>query len=216
MASIGRVGARAPPSVLFMDKAVILACEGVLFPRPLERIWQGVAGASGRDRLDLLRAWEEEAGDLYLRGQLPEGFLWEWIAGETGTDPDLWRETLWSSLYPLASANFLARLSDLAEIHLVSEIRAEWLRPIIRGEGLLSVISSLSFASESGLRRPDLYALPDVEGSEVIVVDDYQDLRSVERLGYRPMIADRRMAWLQDLVLGLSGRGPQQYLVPVS
>jgi hypothetical protein len=199
-----------------MNKSVILACEGVLFPRPLERIWQGVASAAGLDRVELVGAWENEAEDRFVRGLLPEEYLWDWIAERSGTDPDLWRETLWSSLYPLASCNFLARLSGLAEIHLLSEIRAEWLRPIIRSEGLLPVVGSLTFSSETGLRRPDLYALPDAGSSQVVVVDNHPSLPAVREIGYRPMAADQKMAWLQELVLELSGRGPQQYLVPAS
>lgn len=199
-----------------MRKSVILAAEGVLFPRSLDRLLESVAAASGREGLEVRSRWQKEAEDDYLCGRLPESFLWEWLGELSSTDPDLWRQTLWISLCPLASAGFLSRLARWADIHVVAESRAEWLRPVIRGEGLLPFLASIHFSSESGLRHPDILALPEPAGREVFLVDNPSEATTASRLGYRFVPADRRMFWLQALIGELSGRGPQQHLLPTA
>lgn len=197
-----------------MSKSVILAAEGVLFPRVLDRVLDTAAVASGLDRLEIRARWQADAEDPYLRGRIPETYIWDWLGQYSKTDPDLWRETLWSTLCPLASAGFLSRMSRWADIHIISETRAEWLRPVIRNEGLLPFLASLHFSSETGLRQPDLLAVPEPRGREVWVVDRAEASGAALRLGYRPIEGDRRMRWLQTMIHELSGRGPQQHLVP--
>jgi FMN phosphatase YigB (HAD superfamily) len=106
---------------------------------------------------------------------------------------------------PLPAASHLNHWSQVADIHLLSNHRKEWL------EGFLSTVQtsvkSITISSEVGLCKPDprIYAhivRSHIKSSgKVLFVDDQdKNLKPASKLGWSTLLADPQGEWVDRVI----------------
>lgn len=192
--------------------SLIIGAEGVLVSDPFEHYWDLVGAAAEANPAEVRQAFTSELGLAYLSGSLSEAVLWRWIPRRFGVgDERLWRQAFLERLHPLLSLGMVCRFAEAGKVHLVSELRAEWLVPILRDEGILPFLSSAMVSSRVGYLRPDLYALPAVSGQVLVIDRDERAAAAAAALRYRSLHADPEFDWLATTVQWLARQGRKHW-----
>jgi len=191
--------------------ALIIGSESVLVADPFQRFWDLAASAAAEPAGEIAARFEADLGDGYRRGDLPEAFFWRWLEQQLGGSEKLWHEAFLERLYPLLSLGMICRFAEAADVHLISELRAEWIVPLLRNEGVLAHTASVQIGSRTRHLRPDLYALPEV-GDEALIVDsDPRAAAVAPALGCRALAADPELEWVTTVVEWLARHGSKRW-----
>jgi putative hydrolase of the HAD superfamily len=177
---------------------LVLDVGNVLFS-DLEAFWRALADLAGAP-LDEIRArYRSEMRVPLWTGRAPEPDFWSWLAGAwPGLDIAEARRALADSIKPLPALDCIPAWSALADLHILSNHRAEWIRPALRH--VLPWFAGVTISSEAGFAKPD----PEIcaaaaanmpSGAPALFVDDKPDnLRSRNRSGGIRCLPTRRTA----------------------
>ena len=108
-------------------------------------------------------------------------------------------------LRPLASLARLHAWAEVVPLGILSNHRAEWVRPALEAHGVMDLFGPVLISSETGLVKPDPDAFRQlaelgVPPEEVLYVDDRpQALRRAEWFHIRTMEADAAERWIPRL-----------------
>jgi putative hydrolase of the HAD superfamily len=117
------------------------------------------------------------------------------------------KSLLRSLITPLPAIEEIPNWSRLANIHLLSNHRLEWIRHIIYP--IQEYIESITISGEVGYCKPqrDIYLIVNnLVGEErrVLFIDDQiKNLKEASNLGWKTLIADERGEWIKKVPLYL-------------
>lgn len=117
------------------------------------------------------------------------------------------RSLLQSSLFPLPALDYLPQWSQIADIHLVSNHRSEWLSLSAVNE----YIKSITISSDVGFCKPqqEIFEITtkklNAEMSVLFVDDQEKNLRTAAEFGWRTLLADKQGNWISQVEFWLQG-----------
>lgn len=149
-----------------------------------------------------LKSGFRDLRESFWTGRLPESAFWDWLEREI---PKLNREEASRSLIrllkPLPAFRLLPEWSRHADLHLLSNHRAEWLLPVL--EPIRPYLKSITVSSEAGHCKPDpqLYAIANAmlsaDRPRVLFVDDQEkNFAAAAAIGWETILADENGEWL--------------------
>lgn len=182
-------------------KALIFDLGGVLATNYSPQLWEEFAREYGLP-VEALMAFRREIRAELWTGEISEPQFWDRlterfpaISGAAG------RERLLAHIRPLPALERLADWSAEAELHLLSNHRAEWIAPVLAP--VRHLFASQIVSGEVGCRKPDpaifrLMAKRLGGGKRVLYVDDMEaNLAEGRSLGWHTLLADEAGAWIE-------------------
>jgi putative hydrolase of the HAD superfamily len=184
---------------------LILDIGGVLVTDLTEGFWGWVAGTAGVPEDQVLMWFRQDVRLALWTGAITEGQFWTQLATRFPTiDPDAARTALRASLQPLPAMARLADWARLADIHLLSNHRREWITPVL--DPVMPHLRSVTISSVVGCCKPhpDIYAVTAAKlppDTVVVFVDNqHQNLLPARALGWKTVHADAEGAWMHTLL----------------
>jgi putative hydrolase of the HAD superfamily len=192
--------------------ALVLDVGGVLLCDPIPRLFDAMAG--GDDALfgRLKAMYDNTLTRTFWTGELGEDEFWSHLATVMGHDErSLWRRTIDDLLAPLPACTAVSRWSGRIPVVLLSNHRAEWVRPALARAIDMESLRAVFISSELGLAKPNLpmfqlmLETESFDAGRLIYVDDRDfNLVAASQLGMQPLWADPMSAWTAtvDALLG--------------
>ncbi|MCR8645016.1 GNAT family N-acetyltransferase [Paenibacillus sp. N1-5-1-14] len=182
---------------------LILDAGGVLIPNFTTEFWMQFANQLGVSASEIADKFGREMKKKLWCGEITEPAFWEWLTQEYPVvDREQAQQLLLAHIKPLPTVEHLEAWSKYADIHILSNHRAEWLKPILESlpEG---VIQSITISSEVGCCKPDLAIYEIVQtklmqGEPILFVDDQErNFPHAEALGWQTVLADDESKWVE-------------------
>ncbi|WP_342774520.1 HAD-IA family hydrolase [Paenibacillus piri] len=188
---------------------------GVLLTNLSLAFWRQAEDCGHVNGEELKERFRQDLREELWTGRIGEDRFWTWLAQCLPSLPTAQaRELLAANLQPLPALEQLALWSARADIHLLSNHRAEWVRPVLAPYE--RYIATMTVSSEVGLCKPDARIFEHVRsrfGSEtalVIYVDDQsKNLPPAAALGWQTVLADSAGSWaaaVTRLLVGVDGQ----------
>lgn len=171
---------------------LILDAGGVLVTEPVPQWLSWLAGPKTPEVSELYY------GQLYDRlwaGDLPTGEFFDRIVEGTGRTSEQAREKLVELFVTTPQIVKVAEWGQRAHLALLSNHRAEWIRPVLDRAGVLDLFEVVWVSAEMGLAKPNpaIYSpvLDWTDGRPALFVDDApRNVLSSEKAGLRCLLAD--------------------------
>jgi len=183
---------------------LVLDVGGVLLTN-LTPFWQELASHANLSYGEIRKAYKREMRETLWDGRVSEPEFWSWLQSSFPAIEDGHaRKALAASLAPLPALALVPEWRLIADVHVLSNHRAEWLAPALAP--VLDCFASLTISSEAGSSKPDeaIYAAAAAKlrpGAPVLFADDKPDnLRRAEAFGWHTLLADEAGGWLERVV----------------
>lgn len=186
-----------------MRKQLILDAGGVIVTNFTPAFWERMAEASGMRYEELRAVYKAEVRDSLWNGRLPEPEFWNWLERECPAVPSSdARALLRNHIAPLPASACIPAWSEQADVHILSNHRAEWLEACLAP--FRSRLGHVVVSSEAGSSKPSaaifehLQAKLPASSRGVLYVDDLRkNTEAAERCGWETLIADAESAWIE-------------------
>jgi FMN phosphatase YigB (HAD superfamily) len=187
--------------IIMRKYQLILDIAGVIITNLSPRYWHDISRASGVASDDLKTRFTNEIREDFWTGKLTEVDFWRWLNKQCPLmDMQKAKSILVENLAPLPAFDCIANWSELADIHLLSNHRKEWIDPLL--EPIKEYTKSISISSSVGFCKPnfEIYNiinsnLPTMQ--QVMFVDDQEkNLKPATSFGWRTLIADSEGQWI--------------------
>ena len=187
---------------------LVLDVGGVLLPDLTPPFWHWIAAQAAAPYDEILAQFRRDAREALWTGALTEGEFWGWLCATfPAVDGGGARVHLAAILTPLPALARLATWAQSADIHLLSNHRAEWVTPAL--DGFLDHVTSVTISSTVGYCKPhpaiyDAVASRLLPGPVTVYVDDQEkNFPPASALGWKTVRADARGDWVSALHISL-------------
>jgi putative hydrolase of the HAD superfamily len=183
---------------------LVLDLGGVVLTSAMPRIVAELAERSGRGEQSLWRYFNDRLFRPFWGGTMNVEAFWAEFtahAGVPGVEGRWQRDLVRSMLALRIPAARVRRWADRVPVGVLSNQRAEWVRPVLAREGLLEVLDPVLISSETGLLKPSreafaqLTALGTPPGRILYVDDRPQAVRAACGMGIAAIQADPGGGW---------------------
>jgi HAD superfamily hydrolase (TIGR01509 family) len=183
---------------------LILDIAGVIITNLSPQYWNDISNAAGISSDDLKIRFNKEIREDFWTGKLTEDDFWQWLIKLCQTiDMQKAKSILLENLRPLPAFDYIAKWSELADIHLLSNHRKEWLDPLLKP--IKKYTKSINISSTVGFCKPNLEIYNIINSNlhtkhEVMFVDDQdKNLKPAKSLGWSTLIADTEGEWIETI-----------------
>ncbi|CAM3431457.1 HAD family hydrolase [Marinicrinis lubricantis] len=185
---------------------LMLDVGGVLLSNLSPLFWKELPLAEEAVSEPLVKQFKTDIRTPLWTGQMEEPHFWSWLMQHfPGTDPAVLRSLLFKHLTPLPGLYKLEEWSRRADIHLLSNHRAEWIVPILKKEGVTRFLNSVTISSEVRCCKPgrEIYEMAAVhlngDGRIVFVDDQEKNFPQAKRIGWKTILADPQGRWMEEI-----------------
>ncbi|MWC27949.1 HAD family hydrolase [Paenibacillus sp. MMS18-CY102] len=189
---------------------LILDVGGVLLTNLSPGFWTELAETSIVPYETLRASYKQEVRDGLWSGAITELQFWQWAAKHIPElTPEDGRQLILKHLIRLPAVEQLQAWSRMADIHILSNHREEWLSPKLAD--IRQSITSWTVSSESGSFKPNMpiyeKAAAQLAGpGPILFVDDSRaNLAQAHKLGWSTLWADPDSVWIESVVPLLNG-----------
>ncbi|OAB45572.1 HAD family hydrolase [Paenibacillus antarcticus] len=182
----------------------VLDVAGVIVTNLLPTYWVEMSALAGVSYEFLHNQFKHEIRELLWTGKISEEAFWEWIIRQC---PSLEIHEAQSMLYKhlrtLPAFDDIPCWSEVADIHLLSNHRREWLDPLL--EPIRPYIKSITISSSVGLCKPDpeVYTIVNAKLNPVLQVmyidDQNKNMEPAKELSWNTLIADTEGRWIEKV-----------------
>ncbi|MFM9276928.1 HAD family hydrolase [Paenibacillus jiagnxiensis] len=182
---------------------LVLDIAGVIATNLSPMYWQELAEHAGCSAQELKKKFNQEIRQPFWSGEISVADYELWLAREY---PVLGRHDLPHLIHKhlklLPAAELLPRWSGIADIHLLSNHRTEWVTELIRP--LEPYVTSMHISDKSGFCKPDKRAFDQLHrqlgGRKMIYVDDQEkNLAPAKELGWTAVLANPEGQWTEGV-----------------
>ncbi len=188
---------------------LVLDIGGVLVTDLTQEFWDWLADRACTPEDQVLAWFREDIRIALWTGAITEGQFWTRLAARFPTvDVDAAQTRLRKSLQPLPAMAHLAAWSRVADIHLLSNHRMEWIKPTL--DPIMRHVRSVTISSVVGCCKPHpaIYAVTAAKlppDSLIVFVDNqHRNLLPARALGWKTVYADEQETWMHTLLSALS------------
>jgi HAD superfamily hydrolase (TIGR01509 family) len=188
---------------------LVLDIGGVLVTDLTPGFWGWVADMAGIADDQVLAWFREEIRIALWTGAITEGQFWTRFARRFPTiDADAAQDRLRAGLQPLPAVTHLADWGRVADIHLLSNHRREWITPILGP--IMHHVRTVTISSSVGCCKPHpaIYAVTAAklprDSLTVFVDNQHRNLLPARALGWKTVYADGQGTWMHTLLSALS------------
>ncbi|QHW33428.1 HAD-IA family hydrolase [Paenibacillus rhizovicinus] len=182
-------------------KQLILDAGGVIVTNLTPGFWEMISDAAGQPYESIREAYGAEIRDGLWDGSLPEDDFWRWLNAVCPalTEQEA-KELLHRNMSLLPAFQCIPAWSELADVHILSNHRAEWLAPYL--EALLPHLRHVVISSEAGAVKPSAAIFEQLHrkldgNASILYVDDHRNnIHAAERAGWQGLLADEQGAWI--------------------
>lgn len=188
---------------------LVLDIAGVLLTNLSPLFWEEIADHSKTTNLKLKTLFNTELRNDFWSGKLPEAVFWSWLHRHCPHVSSTEAKAMLSRhLNLLPAAAYLQHWNHIADIHLLSNHRYEWLTSFL--SAIIITPKSITISNKVGLCKPDLRIYEHVaqtyfnSGDKILYVDDQEkNLKPAASLGWKTLLADPQDRWVKqvDLIL---------------
>jgi haloacid dehalogenase superfamily, subfamily IA, variant 3 with third motif having DD or ED len=185
---------------------LVLDVGGVLLTNLTPTFWTQLVERTGVDYTEIRSRYKSEVRDDLWSGAVEEPQFWQWMNQycPTLTEED-GRSMIMENLVPLPSLERLTRWKRLADIHILSNHRTEWLNPKLAD--YVQHFASMTVSSAAGSFKPNrsIYEQAaaaigaDVNGPILFIDDSANNLEQAEALGWSVLLADEAGEWMDKV-----------------
>lgn len=182
---------------------LVLDIAGVIVTNLSPSYWEEIARSAEISYNTVKELFNQEARDALWTGRMSEQQFWEWLTLHCPTiETQYARQVVNKHLKVLPAIKHLEHWSQIADIHLLSNHRHEWLVDLLRP--VEQYIQTTTISSEVGFCKPDIsiYNLVNsrIKSGPVIYVDDQEkNLNTAQHLGWITVIADQEGKWTDGI-----------------
>ncbi|MDQ0877522.1 FMN phosphatase YigB (HAD superfamily) [Paenibacillus sp. V4I3] len=192
-----------------MDKPqLVLDLAGVVISNFSPRYWRELAEFAQTTHEAFKTRFSIEVREALWTGTISEDEFWLWLVKSyPSVDATRIRELIKEDLTYLPAFNCLEYWSEIADIHLLSNHRIEWLSDLLIP--IYPFVRSVAISSEVGLCKPNPKIYKTVESnfansSWILFVDDQaKNLEPAKKLGWKTLLADEENSWIEEVTLKL-------------
>ncbi|NBD26496.1 HAD family hydrolase [Paenibacillus glycinis] len=184
-------------------KQLILDAGGVIVTNLTPGFWETIAAAASGSYEEIRAAYAADIRDGLWTGALAEAEFWSWLSAHCpGLAEQEARALLHRNIRLLPAFHCIPAWSLLADVHILSNHRAEWLGPHL--ERLGPHLGHVVISSEAGASKPsgEIYAALHAKlnpSASVLYVDDHRkNLTPAEALGWQGLLADEEGSWIEQ------------------
>ncbi|MFD2699653.1 HAD-IA family hydrolase [Paenibacillus shunpengii] len=154
----------------------------------------------------VVRKFKEELRESLWSGRVSEAEFYVWIRRQISDidhSDEVMRRMLQTHLRLLPAAEWVAKWSEKANIHILSNHRHEWLSPVLAP--LMPYITSCTISSEVGMCKPGAAIYNALHGrlehsDEIYFVDDQErNLLPAREMGWETILADSAGQWTKTV-----------------
>ncbi|PWV95189.1 putative hydrolase of the HAD superfamily [Paenibacillus cellulosilyticus] len=184
---------------------LVLDVGGVLLSNLTPTFWTQLADRTGVDYADIRSRYKREIRDDLWSGAAEEPQFWQWMNQYCITlTEEEGRAMIMDNLVPLPSLERLDRWKQLADLHILSNHRTEWLSPKLADHA--HHFTSMTVSSSAGCFKPDLRiyqhavdAIGTANGPVLFIDDSAANLEKAQSLGWSVLIADPAGEWMNKV-----------------
>lgn len=184
-----------------MKSHLVLDVGGVLLHN-LTAFWEGAAQLIGLSYEDLRVKYKSELRETLWTDEITEEGFWDWVCSLSSELPrEQARHMMISCMKPLPALERLEYWSQSMELHVLSNHRAEWIRPIL--EPYAKYFTTMTISSEEGVCKPDIEIYQLVQDKiqatpqQILFVDDTEtNLHTAASIGWNTLFADSDGQWI--------------------
>jgi putative hydrolase of the HAD superfamily len=184
---------------------LVLDVGGVLLSNLTPTFWTQLVERTGVDYAEIRSKYKREIRDHLWSGAVEEPQFWQWLNRYC---PSLLEEEgramIMDNLVPLASLERLEGWRQLADLHILSNHRSEWLMPKLAD--YVHHFTSLTVSSSAGCFKPDLRiyhhaaeTIGTADGPILFIDDSAANLEKAQSLGWSVLHADPAGEWLNKV-----------------
>ncbi|MFB5674515.1 HAD family hydrolase [Paenibacillus terreus] len=183
---------------------LVLDIAGVIATNLSPVYWQELAEYASCSAQELKEKFNQEIRQSFWSGEISVADYELWLVLEY---PALERHDLPHLIHKhlklLPAAEMLPQWSDIADIHLLSNHRTEWVTELIRP--LKPYVTSVHISDKTGFCKPDMRAFGQLhrqlgDGGKRIYVDDQEkNLVPAKELGWAAVLADPEGQWTESV-----------------
>ncbi|QGQ96472.1 hypothetical protein EHS13_17065 [Paenibacillus psychroresistens] len=190
---------------MFKKTQLVLDLAGVLVSNLSPLFWRQIAELAGNISCEQLKErFKAELREDFWSGRMAEEEFWVWLVRICpNLDMEAARKLLNNNLIALPAIEHLAKWSKYANIHLLSNHRVEWLRPLL--SSIKPHIQSCTISSEVGFCKPDIRIYEIVSShinsrNPILFVDDQaKNFPPATKLGWSTLQADSLGNWIEEV-----------------
>lgn len=189
---------------------LLLDVGGVLLVDPMRQIFDDLAHESRTARSAITNVYSTQLRRGLWDGTLAEPDFWTQIlkTADLAQDVAAWRTRLLNYMTPLPAIDALPGLNRNYRLWLLSNHRAEWLRPKLIEVGVTDHFAGILVSSETGHVKPDTFAFSHAVATvgaspdRVAFVDDKRgNVEAAEAVGIYGTVADDRGDWVGQFAI---------------
>jgi putative hydrolase of the HAD superfamily len=190
---------------------LILDIAGVLATNFSPYFWQELSEKSDIE-YERLIGFKREIREELWSGKISEEEFWRRLCSEfPSINEEDARLLLRSQINPLSALKELPKWSQFANIHLLSNHRAEWIAHIIRPIQKYLKSATISNEVHACKPSPEIYSVVRThlsgEGSVLFVDDQEKNFKEARALGWTTLFADEQGDWMSRVEPLLTEQG---------
>lgn len=185
---------------------LILDVAGVIVTNLSPSYWEEISKIAGVTYESLKTQFKNDIREAFWTGKISEEAFWQWLKTQCASVETQYAQKLLSShLTRLPAMDHLSNWSQLADIHLLSNHRNEWLDPLLNP--IKPYIKSITISSVVGFCKadPKIYEIVnskiDTKQAAIFVDDQEKNMKPAKDLGWNTLIADKEGQWIEYLTV---------------
>ncbi|MGM7683765.1 HAD family hydrolase [Cytobacillus sp. Hm23] len=186
------------------QKQLVLDIGGVLATNLSPFFWEELSTTS-KIHYDKLIEYKNSVRTGLWTGKITEDQFWSGLSMKhPSIEKGVAKPMLLSHLKLLPAVHHVAKWSQFADIHILSNHRMEWIEPILKE--IQNDVKSITVSSEVGYCKPHkaiyttIQTKLDSEKETLFVDDQEQNFVEARTLGWRTLLADEQGSWINQIM----------------
>ncbi|WP_438350706.1 HAD-IA family hydrolase [Paenibacillus sp. FA6] len=183
---------------------LILDVAGVIITNLSPTFWHEIAELTSVPYETLRSQFKQEMRENLWTGKISEKEFWNWLNKQCpATEIHTAQSIMLKHLSYLPAINYIPTWSKVADIHLLSNHRKEWLEPLL--VPIKKYVKSITISSSVGVCKPNpqIYEMVQTKlevTQQVLFVDDQdKNFKPAQDLFWSTLLADKNGTWIEKV-----------------
>ncbi len=189
---------------IVMTKIQLVLDIGGVLATDLDLFWDELVLQANLPYNDIRTLYRNEIRKKLWHGEISEKAFWQWLVTTfPKIDLNYLQNVLPDSLVELEGLHHVKSWSTFADIHILSNHRTEWVKPII--DQLQPFVKSVTVSAEVSVAKPNLpiYQICrqnlDTHLPVLFVDNKKENLEPAQQLGWETILADKENVWIDKV-----------------